>query len=110
MSNVQGSKLKYWKTIFSPSDGAENIMDILDCDPSPTEFIVINVFFFEMLTSMVPYLTRSFFFKKGESGDMNFKKMLAYVPLPSEVIVSPQLRTCHPLGSISLVIIFVLIT
>jgi len=39
MSNVQGSKLKYWKTIFSPSDGAENIMDILDCDPSPTEFI-----------------------------------------------------------------------
>ncbi|KAJ8437815.1 hypothetical protein Cgig2_013431 [Carnegiea gigantea] len=64
MSNVQGSELKYWKTIFPPSDGAENIMDILDCDPSPTEFM-------------------------GESGDMNFKKMLAYVPLPSEVFCTP---------------------
>ena len=33
---VGGSKLDYGKTVFPPPDGAENIMDILDCDPSPT--------------------------------------------------------------------------
>ena len=35
MSNVQGSKLNYGKAIFLSPDGAKNIMDILDCDPSP---------------------------------------------------------------------------
>ncbi|KAJ8428098.1 hypothetical protein Cgig2_012390 [Carnegiea gigantea] len=39
MSNVQESKLNYRKTIFPPPDGAENVMDILDCDPSPIECI-----------------------------------------------------------------------
>jgi len=58
ISNVQGSKLNYGNTIFLPPDGTENIMDILDCDPSPTECMVINVFSLcEILTLMVPYLT-----------------------------------------------------
>ncbi|KAJ8429978.1 hypothetical protein Cgig2_009664 [Carnegiea gigantea] len=42
VSNVQGSKLNYGKTIFLPLDRAENIMDILDCDPSPTEYMVFR--------------------------------------------------------------------
>ncbi|KAJ8430547.1 hypothetical protein Cgig2_030214 [Carnegiea gigantea] len=37
MSNVKGSKVNYGKTIFQPLDSLENIMDILDCDPNPTE-------------------------------------------------------------------------
>ncbi|KAJ8434490.1 hypothetical protein Cgig2_021446 [Carnegiea gigantea] len=58
MSNVQESKLNCGKAIFSPPDGAENIMDVLDSDPSLNECMV------------------------GESGDMNFKKKLAHIPLP----------------------------
>ncbi|KAJ8439086.1 LOW QUALITY PROTEIN: hypothetical protein Cgig2_009229 [Carnegiea gigantea] len=78
MSNVQGSELKCRKAIFPPADGAENIMDILDCDPNPTECMVIISFFsisLEILTSMIPFLTPLYI--KGESGDMSFKEKMA---------------------------------
>ncbi|KAJ8434523.1 LOW QUALITY PROTEIN: hypothetical protein Cgig2_030146 [Carnegiea gigantea] len=39
MSNVQGRKLNYGKTIFPPPDNAENIMDFLDCNASLIECI-----------------------------------------------------------------------
>ena len=62
MSNLQGRKLNYGKTIFPPPDSAENIVDILDCDVSPIECMSINVFF--MLITMVPYFTPFFPFKR----------------------------------------------
>ncbi|KAJ8426500.1 hypothetical protein Cgig2_020470 [Carnegiea gigantea] len=37
ISNIQESKLNYEKTICPPPDSTENIMDILNCNPSPTE-------------------------------------------------------------------------
>ncbi|KAJ8431916.1 hypothetical protein Cgig2_016349 [Carnegiea gigantea] len=46
------------KVIELPPEGAENIMDILDAEPNPVECI-------------------------GQSDDVNFKKGLAHVPLPS---------------------------
>ncbi|KAJ8420035.1 hypothetical protein Cgig2_011956 [Carnegiea gigantea] len=73
MSNVEGSKLDYEKTVFPPPDGAENIMDILDCDPSSTACM-------------------------GESGDMNFKEKLAYVPLPSGSHCFPSIEHLSSLG------------
>ncbi|KAJ8442297.1 hypothetical protein Cgig2_011220 [Carnegiea gigantea] len=73
MSNVGGSKLDYGKTVFPPPDGAENIIDILDCDPSPTACM-------------------------GESGDMNFKEKLAYVPLPSGSHCFPSIEHLSSLG------------
>ncbi|KAJ8423647.1 hypothetical protein Cgig2_010634 [Carnegiea gigantea] len=62
MSNVQGSKLNYRKTIFPPPNGAENIMDIFDCDLSPTECM-------------------------GENGDMNFKEKMAHVFVPPGISI-----------------------
>ncbi|KAJ8432750.1 hypothetical protein Cgig2_011673 [Carnegiea gigantea] len=73
MPNVGGSKLDYGKTVFPPPDGAENIMDILDCDPSPTACM-------------------------GESGDMNFKEKLAYVPLPLGSHCFPSIEHLSSLG------------
>ncbi|KAJ8426509.1 hypothetical protein Cgig2_013192 [Carnegiea gigantea] len=73
MPNVEGSKLDYGKTVFPPPDGAKNIMDILDCDPSPTACM-------------------------GESGDMNFKEKLAYVPLPSGSHCFPSIEHSSSLG------------
>ncbi|KAJ8422461.1 hypothetical protein Cgig2_011973 [Carnegiea gigantea] len=73
MPNVGGSKLDYGKTVFPPPDGAENIIDILDCDPSPTACMV-------------------------ESGDMNFKEKLAYVPLPSGSHYFPSIEHLSSLG------------
>ncbi|KAJ8435490.1 hypothetical protein Cgig2_033229 [Carnegiea gigantea] len=73
MSNVGGSKLDYGKVVFPPPDDAENIMDILDCDPSPTACM-------------------------GESGNMNFKEKLAYVPLPSESHCFPSIEHLSSLG------------
>ncbi|KAJ8426173.1 hypothetical protein Cgig2_021027 [Carnegiea gigantea] len=73
MSNVGGSKLDYGKAVFPPPDGAENIMDILDCDPSSTACM-------------------------GESGDMNFKEKLAYVPLPSGSHYFPSIEHLSSLG------------
>lgn len=51
-SEPRGSKVTYEKTIFSPPADAENIMDILDCDPSLTECMVILLlsFFFSCLS------------------------------------------------------------
>ncbi|KAJ8420965.1 hypothetical protein Cgig2_019214 [Carnegiea gigantea] len=68
-SNVQGN-------------GVENIMDILDCNPSPTKCM-------------------------GDNSYINFKEKLAFVPLPSEVTISPQLSIYHPLCRISLAMIYV---
>jgi len=45
MFSIQGNGLTSEKIILPPPDGAENIMDILDCDPSPTECMVIIFFF-----------------------------------------------------------------
>ncbi|KAJ8431985.1 hypothetical protein Cgig2_005914 [Carnegiea gigantea] len=73
MPNVGGSKLDYGKTVFPPPNDAENIMDILDCDPSPTACM-------------------------GESGDMNFKEKLAYVPLPSGSHCFPSIEHLSSLG------------
>ncbi|KAJ8425953.1 hypothetical protein Cgig2_016233 [Carnegiea gigantea] len=73
MPNVGGSKLDYEKTVFPPPDGAENIMDILDCVPSPPACMV-------------------------ESGDMNFKEKLAYVPLPSGSHCFPSIEHLSSLG------------
>ncbi|KAJ8436100.1 hypothetical protein Cgig2_011922 [Carnegiea gigantea] len=73
MPNVGGSKLDYEKTVFPPPDGAENIMDILDCDLSPTAYMV-------------------------ESGDMNFKEKLAYVPLPLGSHCFPSIEHLSFLG------------
>ncbi|KAJ8430152.1 hypothetical protein Cgig2_005514 [Carnegiea gigantea] len=73
MSNVGGSKLDYGKAVFPPPDGAENIMDILDCDPSSTACM-------------------------GESDDMNFKEKLAYVPLPSGSHCFPSIEHLSSLG------------
>ena len=44
MSSIQGNVLAFEKAILLCPDGAKNIMDILDYDPSPTECMVI--FFF----------------------------------------------------------------
>ncbi|KAJ8420833.1 LOW QUALITY PROTEIN: hypothetical protein Cgig2_017698 [Carnegiea gigantea] len=84
MSNIQGSKMNYWKTIFPSPDGAENIMDILDCKPNPTKYM-------------------------GESSAKNFKKKLAHVPLPSGSHCFPSIEHLSPLG-ISLVMIYVSMT
>ncbi|KAJ8432645.1 LOW QUALITY PROTEIN: hypothetical protein Cgig2_011811 [Carnegiea gigantea] len=73
MPNAGGSKLDYGKTVFPPPDGAENIMDILDCDPSPAACM-------------------------GESGDMNFKEKMAYVPLPSRSHCFPSIEHLSSLG------------
>ncbi|KAJ8431723.1 hypothetical protein Cgig2_013422 [Carnegiea gigantea] len=73
ISNVQGSKLNYGKTIFLPPDGAKNIMDNMDWDPIPTECM-------------------------GESSDMNFKEKLAYVPLPSGSHYFPLIQHLSSLG------------
>jgi len=35
MSNIQGNVLTSEKAILPPPDGAENIIDIWDCDPNP---------------------------------------------------------------------------
>ncbi|KAJ8431890.1 LOW QUALITY PROTEIN: hypothetical protein Cgig2_009957 [Carnegiea gigantea] len=77
-----------------PPKGAENIIDILNSESNPTECMVLpflflkhNLFANAYITFFVPvYIFSSivfFFFKQGESDDVNFKKELAHVPLPS---------------------------
>ncbi|KAJ8420734.1 hypothetical protein Cgig2_023006 [Carnegiea gigantea] len=70
MSNVGGSKLDYGKTVFPPLDDAKNIMDILDCDPSPPACM-------------------------GESGDMNFKEKLAYEAEQAVIDLKGQIDTLN---------------
>ena len=45
MPNIQGNALTSKKVIFSPPDGAEHNMNILDCDPNPTECMVNFILF-----------------------------------------------------------------
>ncbi|KAJ8447538.1 hypothetical protein Cgig2_031151 [Carnegiea gigantea] len=57
-----------------PPEGAENIMDILNSEPNPTECM-------------------------GESDDVNFKEELAHVPLPSGSQCFPSIRRIPSFGN-----------
>jgi len=64
MRSIQGNVLTSEKAIFPPPDGAENIMDILDCDHSPTKCMIKSFIFFvslKMLALWNPYLNSYLF-------------------------------------------------
>ena len=71
-------------------EDAENIMDILNAKPNPTECIVLILFPFCFLPSFFPnahfiFVISPFFviivFKQGESDHANFKEELEHIPL-----------------------------
>lgn len=75
------------KTIVEqPLEGAENIIDILDADPNPTDCILTLHFLkFLFLDTVFPNACMIFFvlpfYYQGESEDVSFKAELAYVSL-----------------------------
>jgi len=96
MSNVKGRELNSGKLIYSPSNGVENFINILDCDSILTKCMVIFFGFtlLKIYTSQPPILTYfslSFILSDilGKSGGMNSKEKPEHVPISSGIQLFP---------------------